>query len=165
MNALVKLPTVRNEDIHGLRKFYDDIETNIRSLSPLGIETSTRGTLIATLVLEKLPQEIKLIIARKVKETWDLTKILDIVNQELEDREACAVKNGSDIYEGFPYTGSSLHINSRYRIQGQILANIKCVFCGQGHWSDKCSLITDPKARKKNLREKGFCFSCLKSSQ
>ena len=80
MNALVKLPTVRNEDIHGLRKFYDDIETNIRSLSPLGIETSTRGTLIATLVLEKLPQEIKLIIARKVKETWDLTKILDIVN-------------------------------------------------------------------------------------
>ena len=79
-------------------------------------------------------------------------------------RKACAVKtaedgkNGSDNYEGFPYTGSSLHINSQYRIRGQKFANIKCEFCGQGHWSDKCSLITDPKARKNFLREKGFCF-------
>ena len=63
-------------------------------------------------------------------------------------------KNGSDNYEGFPYTGSSMHINSRDRICGQRFANIKCVFCGQGHWSDKCSLITD----KFFERERGFCF-------
>ena len=31
MNALVKLPKVINDDIHGLRKSYDDIESNIRS--------------------------------------------------------------------------------------------------------------------------------------
>ena len=110
INALFKLPKVRNNNIHGLRKFYDDIQSNIRSLSSLGIETSTHGTLIPTLILEKLPQEIKLIVARNVKETWDLTKILDIVNQELGAREACAVKtaedckNGSNNYE-FPYTG------------------------------------------------------------
>ena len=131
MNALVKLPKVRNDDIHGLRKFYDDIESNIRSLSSLGIETSTHGTLMATLILEKLPQEIKLIVARNVKETWDLTKIFDIVNQELGALETYTVKtaedgkNGSDSYEGFPYRGSSLHINSQYRIRGQKFANIK----------------------------------------
>ena len=75
MNALVKLPKVRNNDIHGLRKLYDYIESNIRNLLSPGIETSTHGTLIATLILEKLPQEIKLIVARNVKETCDLTKI------------------------------------------------------------------------------------------
>ena len=69
MNALVKLPKVRNDDIHSLRKSYDDIESNIRSQSSLGIETSTHGTLMATLILEKLPQEIKLIVAVNVKET------------------------------------------------------------------------------------------------
>ena len=90
MNVLVKLPKVRNDDIHGLRKFYDDIESNIRNLSSLGIEASTHGTLIATLISEKLPQEIKLTVAGNVKETWDLTKILDRVNQELGAREACA---------------------------------------------------------------------------
>ena len=141
MNALVKLPKVRNNDIRGLRKFYDDIESNIRSLSSLGIETIAHGTLIATLILEKFPQEIKLIVAINVKESWELTKILDIVNQKLGAREACTVKtaedskSGSDNYEGFSYTGSSLHINSQYRIQGQKFANIKCLFCGQVHWS------------------------------
>ena len=69
MNTLVKLPKVRNDEIHGLRKFYDDIDSNIRSLLSLEIETSTHGTLIATLALEKLPQEIKLIVSRNVKET------------------------------------------------------------------------------------------------
>ena len=96
--------------------------------------------------------------------------MLDVVNQELGAREACAVKtaedgkNSSDNYERFPYTGSSLHINSQYCIRGQKFANIKCVFCGQGYWSDKCCLITDPKARKKFFKENIFCFLCLKSS-
>ena len=109
--------------------------------------------MIPTLILEKLLPEIKLIVARNVIETWDLTNILDIVNQELGAREACAVKtaedckNGSKNYE-FPYTGSSLHINSQYRIWGPKFANIKCVFCAQGHWSNKCSLITDRRVRK-----------------
>ena len=67
MNALVKLPKVRNDDIHGLIKFYGHIESNIRSLSSLEVETSTHATLIATLILEKLPQEIKVIVARNVK--------------------------------------------------------------------------------------------------
>ena len=58
MNALVKLPKVRHDDIHGLRKFCDDTKSNIRSLSSRGIETSTHGKLITTIILEKLPQEI-----------------------------------------------------------------------------------------------------------
>ena len=83
--------------------------------------------MIATLILEKLSQEIKLIVARNVKGTWDLTKILDTVSQELGAREACTVKtaengkNGLDNYERFSYTGSTLHINSQYRIRGQKL--------------------------------------------
>ena len=38
------------------------------------------------------------------------------------------------------------------------------MFCGHGHWSDKCSLKTDHRARKNFLKEKRFCFLCLKSS-
>ena len=73
-------------------------------------------------------------------------QILEIVNQEFGAREACTVKtaeygkNGSGNYEGFPYTWSSLHINSQYHIRGQKFANTKCVFCDQGHRSGKCSL-------------------------
>ena len=38
MNTLVKLPSVNNEDVKALRKFYDDVESHVRSLSTLGIE-------------------------------------------------------------------------------------------------------------------------------
>ena len=79
-----------------LTKLYHDIESNIRSLSSFGIEKNTHSMLIATLILEKLPQEIKLTVARNVKETWDLTKILDIVSQELGAREAFTVKTAED---------------------------------------------------------------------
>ena len=55
MNISVKLPKVRKDVIYGLRKFSDDVEiSNIRSLSSLGIETSTHDTSVATLILEKL---------------------------------------------------------------------------------------------------------------
>ena len=32
MNILVKLPSVNNEDVKSLRKFYDDVESHVRSL-------------------------------------------------------------------------------------------------------------------------------------
>ena len=101
MNVLIKPPKVRNDDTHGLRKIYDDTELNIRSLSSLGIETSIHGTLIATLILEKLLQEIKLVVV----------KILDIVNQEFGAREACAerqlkmVRTVQTIMKGFHIQG------------------------------------------------------------
>ena len=146
MNAIVKPPKVRNNNnnIHSLRKFYDDVKSNICSLSSLGIETSAHGTLIATLILEKLLQEIKLIVARNVQETWDLIKVFEIINQQLGAREACKLKiakdvqNSSDNYEGFPGAMSSWHINSQYCNYEQKFANIKSVFCDHGHWSDKC---------------------------
>ena len=38
MNALVKLLKVRNDEIHGLRRFYDDIESNIRACHHLELK-------------------------------------------------------------------------------------------------------------------------------
>ena len=38
MNTLVKLTSVNNENVKTLRKFYDDTESHVRSLSTLGIE-------------------------------------------------------------------------------------------------------------------------------
>ena len=64
MNTLVKRPSVNNEVVKALQKFYDDVESHVRSLSTLGIEMENYGALISTLILEKLPPEIKLVITR-----------------------------------------------------------------------------------------------------
>ena len=88
MNALVKFLKVFTKNIKSLRKFYDDGESHFRSLSSLGLEKENYGALTSTLVLEKLPHNVKLIVTRKAKEnTWDLAKVLELINQELEKPE------------------------------------------------------------------------------
>ena len=89
MDALLKLWKVRNDDVVGLRKLYDEVESHVRSLKTLRINMDRHSALISTLLLQKLPSDIKLIVNRNIKETWDLTKILELLNHELGAREAC----------------------------------------------------------------------------
>ena len=80
--------TNTNETIEILLSYQDTLKSKTNAfktlekdrLSSLGIKKSTSGTLITTLILKNFPQEIKLIVTRNVKETWDLTKISEIVN-------------------------------------------------------------------------------------
>ena len=45
-------------------------------------------------IIEKLPQDIKLIINRKIEmDIWDHTKVLDLISLELRARETCVVPN------------------------------------------------------------------------
>ena len=89
INTLVKLPAIREQDgVNGLRTFYDKINTHIRSLSTLGVASEHYGPMLSSIILEKLPPEIKLLITRNMKEDiWDLTQMLEIFNQELKARE------------------------------------------------------------------------------
>ena len=80
--------TNTNETIKILLSYQDTLKSKTNAfktlekdrLSSLGIKKSTSGTLITTPILKNFPQEIKLIVTRNVKETWDLTKISEIVN-------------------------------------------------------------------------------------
>ena len=58
MNALLKLENVPNDDLFGLRKFYDEVETNVRSLSNLGVKTESYGALLVSLVMESSPKNL-----------------------------------------------------------------------------------------------------------
>ena len=58
MSTLVKFAKVQSDDLHALRKFCDDVESNVRSLRNLGIDSKSYGSLLSTLVIEKLSQDI-----------------------------------------------------------------------------------------------------------
>ena len=83
MDALLKLWKVRNGDVIGLRKFYDDVKSYVRRLTTLGININGYSNLILTLIFQKLPNNIGLIVNWNIKVTWDLNKTLNLVNQEL----------------------------------------------------------------------------------
>ena len=57
MNALVKMSSVDNEDLSGLRKFFDEVTSHVRSLVNLGVESRTYGSLLCPIILEEVPNE------------------------------------------------------------------------------------------------------------
>ena len=97
MNELLKSKKITSDkDLTGLRNFFDNIESHVRSLQGLGIESKSYGSLLAPIILDRLPQELKLIIRRNLKsEIWDLDKILLLINKELRARESCTIPSNS----------------------------------------------------------------------
>ena len=155
-----------------MRKFFDNIESHVRSLQGLGIESKNYGSLLAPIILERLPHQLKLIISQNLKsEIWDLDKILLLINEELRARVNCIIpnnnfnsisndekqggKNNLSYFES-PTSGSALYSNQTHQN--------KCVFYRGNHWSDKCKVISEPEARKEYLRKGNRCFLCLNQS-
>ena len=90
MNSLLKLPTVKENDLRQIRSFYDEVDLNVRLLVTLGVVVESFGTLASTVVVDKLPLAIKFLIAKHIKDSWNLTKILELLNEELK---ACETVN------------------------------------------------------------------------
>ena len=66
MDILINLEAVSSSsNIKGLRRLYDIVESNVCSLKSLGVNASTYGTLLASVLFNKILQEIQLIISRK----------------------------------------------------------------------------------------------------
>ena len=89
MDSLLKLPRVTlASDIKRVRDVYDKIEINVRSLQALGIKSEMYGSLLIPVMMEKIPEEFRLVISRKMKsDTWDINELLDAFKEELEARE------------------------------------------------------------------------------
>ena len=99
MNSLLKLLMVKENILQQLRSFYNKVELNVRSLVTMGVAVESFGTLVLSVVIDKLPLNIKFLIARHIKDTWSLTKILELLNEKLKARETV------DSDEVLPFTG------------------------------------------------------------
>ena len=180
MNTLRKLPAVKSlDDIKSLRLLYDKTEAVVRSLKGIRTEPGSYGTFITPLLMAKLPEELRILIARSLdsrEDTWKLEEVLPLFGKEVQLREKCAVVNptptgsygrktpqkdftSTSRYQQ-PATASALHTSHENRGYGK--GGIKCFFCNGDHVASKCVSITNPEMRMKILKEKGRCFLCLK---
>ena len=90
MNNLLRLqpiPTLREVD--ALRDLYNKVETQIRSLENLGIDSTKYGPLLIPVLLSKIPDELNLIISRQItnNDSWDIVPVLNALKTELVARE------------------------------------------------------------------------------
>ena len=66
METLLNIdPVTSDQNLKGLRKLYTDVEANTRSLKALGVEPETYGAMLASVLLSKLPPDLRLIVGRK----------------------------------------------------------------------------------------------------
>ncbi len=89
MDALLKIEgVVSQHNVKGLRHLYDQVESHVQGLKSLGMSPESYGSLLASVFVSKLPQEIQLIITRKTgSDDWDLLVLMELVEGEFEARE------------------------------------------------------------------------------
>ena len=159
MEELLNLEAVTSIlNLKGLRHLYDSVETRIRNLRSLGISSDSYGSLLASVLLNRLPPELRVMVTREITdEEWNLAKVMEIFQKELDARERAAVSTTSTFQGKKPVkdvpTASSL-------LTGD--STINCCFCGQSHTSEVCAKVTDVGHRKQILIKAGRCFLCLR---
>ena len=137
----------------------------MRSLNSLGVGTENYGAILAPIIMERLPLQIRLLITRNTKDTWKIDNILKLLREELEARETCSngVRNQEEEQRGgkhFLFSEGCAPVAASSLFSKQALS---CVFCNGAHYSDKCVVVTDLGDRKAALRKSGRCYSCLRS--
>ena len=92
MDALLELDAVTSmRDLKRLRHIYDQAEGHIRSLKSLGVPSESYGSLLAPILMKRLPHELCVIISKEVgAESWNLDKMMEAAEKEIEARERAA---------------------------------------------------------------------------
>ena len=162
MDVLMNLEGVSSyNDTRQLRHLFDTVETQVRGLKALGVSAESYGGLLSSVLLSKLPPEIRLIVSRGLSgDHWELDEILNLLEAELTAREMAtaaqlkkpAFSRGPSVLRRVPPTASTLVASM----------STSCVYCGQSHDSSSCSAVPIVEARKQSLRRSGRCYVCLR---
>ena len=95
MEQLLSVEGVTSQrDVKGLRHLYDVIESNVRSLRSLGVSADSYGSLLSSVLMNKLPPELRLIVTRKFggTDSLDFSVLLKVIEEEVQVREQSRLK-------------------------------------------------------------------------
>ena len=74
------------ENVKLLRQLYDKVESHVRSVKSLGVDSGSYGNLMISILMNKLPPAMCVIVTKALGNTWTLDKMLETVKSELEAR-------------------------------------------------------------------------------
>ena len=119
MNKILNISPVYSPNVRSLRELYDNVESNVRAIENLGISYEQFGSLLISIILEKLPNMIKLKISKKLgSSNWNVQDFLACINEKILARENYEYLKGEKFEDTKP---TSKFFSS---------SNVKCcVFC------------------------------------
>ena len=96
MDALLNVSGVTlSSNIKNVRTLYDTAEQHCRGLDALGVSSDSYGALLIPMLLRKIPEDMRLLVSRKVdgKEGLSMKFLLETFKREIEARERCAASD------------------------------------------------------------------------
>ena len=138
MDALLKVDSIASDsNLKGLRRLYDTVELQVRGLRSLGVAPASYGSLLSSVLMSKLPGEIRLIISRVVgEESWELDKLLETLEQELRACERAAVNTPAPKRKPVKIPSSAAAL-----LTGGTDGKPACCYCHQPHYSNLCEKV------------------------
>ena len=145
-------PVTSSYNLKSLRQLCNTIESQVRGLKSLGVPADTYGSLLSSVLLNKLPQDLRLILSRGVgDDEWKLDQLMKLLEEEVQARERAAVS--SQTVSRKPMKGPS---------RAAALLAGGCYYCQQSHLASSCNVVKTSEERKHILRQAGRCFNCLR---
>jgi len=97
MDTFLELESVSSvNNIKALCCLYDQFEFQVRSLRSLEVPLDSYGNLLSSLVMNRLPKDLHLIISREVGHAeWDVDQLMAIVEHEISARERALLSSGA----------------------------------------------------------------------
>ena len=91
VNKLLKLENIKGgRNVKDLRQLFDQVESHVRSLGTLNVRSEHYGPLLIPIILERLPEDIKLQISRALgQENWEIERFMETLKTEIMARESC----------------------------------------------------------------------------
>ena len=176
MDALLNVSGVTSSsNIKNVRTLYDTVEQHCRGLDALGVSSDSYGALLIPMLLRKIPEDMRLLVSRKVdgKEGLSLNFLLETFKREIEARERCAASDSHR--ESEQKTAHRANVLNRGAISKGSLASssalfsadktdkrrpANCIFCRGNHSFSECKIVTNLDDRKNALKKQGRCFRC-----
>ena len=162
MDSLLQLPAVTSlHDVQGTRRLYDKVESHVRGLKSLGVESESYGNLMISILMQRLPPGLRIIATKKMQEEdWSMDKLMTLFRQELEARERANLQLPSP-----PKSGNQRNrLPSAAALHAAGQHDTTCSYCQGKHLSANCKTVTNVVARKDILKRSGRCFVCLKKN-
>ena len=163
MESLIKLKPVNViSDVKGIRAVLDSVEIQVRGLQSLGIDSAQYGALLIPIFMEKLPDELKLIVSGRNKDDWELNSVLGAVKSEVDARERSGIQ---PTIEKTPPRRLTFHTGSNNATASALFSGegkFSCLFCRGDHLASECHVLTNIEERKGILKKQGRCFICLR---
>ena len=172
MEQLLSTEAVTSQhDVRGLRHLYDLVESNVRSLKSLEVQPESYGSLLSSVLMNKLPAELRLIASRKFadQDSWKFSELLTVIEEEVKARERSTLRSLQDSrpHDSRSHSRSSSQEGRRTKEQATGAALFidsaipKCCFCQREHSSQDCLTVSGVESRREILRRNGRCYICL----